>query len=191
MDFYMNKILKIKKNSENFPSRILSIEGLKLPDSLQSIGNPEILRNNKTALFCSSVCPPGLIIKALDFAGDLRKRGTTVIGGFHSPVEREMLNILLGGKQSVIICPARSLENMRIKPEYRQPLEKDKLLLLSSFEPGTHRMTSETSFRRNLFVAAIADEIVIVHSSKSGKVEEMLNNISNFANKIIKLEKYS
>lgn len=46
----------------------------------------------------------------------LRDAGVTVIGEFHSPMEKECLNILLRGSQPIIVCPARSLENMRIKP---------------------------------------------------------------------------
>ena len=55
---------------------------------------------------------------------ELRVSDITVISGFHSPMERECLNILLRGKQSVIICPARSIEGMRIKSEYKKPLEE-------------------------------------------------------------------
>jgi HEPN domain-containing protein len=46
------------------------------------------------------------------------KRGVTVVGGFHAPMERECLTILLRGAQPVILCPARNI-GMRIRPEYK------------------------------------------------------------------------
>jgi len=49
-----------------------------------------------------------------------RDDGVTVISGFHTPVEKECLRILLRGSQPVIICPARSIEGMRIPPTWKQ-----------------------------------------------------------------------
>jgi len=102
--------------------------------NLDSLGNTNILKENKLALFCSRQCPGNLILKAYDLARSLRDAGTTVISGFHTPVEKECLRILLRGKQPIIICPARSIEGMRIPSEWRQPIEEYRLLLLSPFE---------------------------------------------------------
>ncbi|HEY5910764.1 MAG TPA: hypothetical protein VJA21_09200 [Verrucomicrobiae bacterium] len=81
------------------------------------LGDPALLRRQKLALFCSVKCPGDLILRAYDYAKKLRDDGVTVIGGFHSPVEKECLRILLRGTQPVIICPARSLANMRVPVE--------------------------------------------------------------------------
>jgi len=83
-------------------------------DPVTVIGNPVILQRNKLALFCSKKCPGNLILKAYDLVHELRESGTTVISGFHTPIEKECLRILLRGDQPIIICPARSIENMRI-----------------------------------------------------------------------------
>ena len=53
----------------------------------------------------------------------LRDAGVAVIGGFHSPIEKDCLDLLLRGTQPVIICPARNIENMRIGKEYRESLD--------------------------------------------------------------------
>jgi len=73
-----------------------------------------LLKKTKLALFCSKKCPGQKILKAFDFARNLRDGQKTVISGFHSPIEKECLRILLRGKQPIIICPARSLEKMRV-----------------------------------------------------------------------------
>jgi hypothetical protein len=46
-------------------------------------------------------------------------------------MERECLTILLRGTQTVIVCPARSINGMRIKKEYEKPLKEGRLLFLS------------------------------------------------------------
>jgi hypothetical protein len=77
-------------------------------------------------------------------------------------MERECLNILLKGKQPVIICPARSLEGTRVKTEFRKPLEEGRLLILSPFSSEKQkRISSGSALERNCFVAALADSIFI------------------------------
>lgn len=101
----------------------------------------------------------------------LRESGVTVISGFHSPMEQECLNILLKGKQPVIICPARSITGMRIKPEYKNPLGDSGLLILSPFSEKEKRISSDRSLARNRFVAAIADKIFIPYAEPKSKTE--------------------
>jgi len=147
------------------------------PARISVLGNPDILKEKKIAFFCSSKCPGDIIIKTYDLAKKWRDDGVTVIGGFHSPVEQECLTVLLRGKQPVIVCPARSIEEMRIKEEYKKPLEEGRLLILSASDKKERRITSETSQTRNRFVAAIADEIIIAHAEPSGRTEHLLQQI--------------
>ena len=62
-------------------------------DPVYMLGNQELLQAQKLALFCSRKCPGNLILKAYDLARSLRDAGTTVISGFHTPVEKECLRI--------------------------------------------------------------------------------------------------
>ncbi len=141
------------------------------PDRIAVLGNIDILKEKKTAFFCSSKCPGDLIIKTYDLTKKWRDDGITVIGGFHSPMEQECLTILMRGKQPVIVCPARSIETMRLKAEHRTPLAESRLLFLSLFPAKEKRMTVETSEIRNRFVAALADEIFVAHAAEGGKIE--------------------
>lgn len=109
------------------------------------IGNQEILQAKKLALFCSRRCPGNLILKAYDLTRSLRKADTAVTSGFHTPVEKECLRILLRGSQPIIICPARSIDGMRIPSEWKQPIEQGRLLLFSPFEKRHRCMISVNS----------------------------------------------
>ena len=117
--------------------------GKDAPNAITAIGNLDILRHNSTAFFCSTKCPGNLIVKTYDIAQILRDAGMTVVSGFHSPMERECMTILLRGTQPVIICPARSINNMRIKKEYKKPLKDRRLLFLSPFEENQRRISAK------------------------------------------------
>ena len=101
----------------------------------------------------------------------------TVISGFHSPMERECLTILLRGAQPVIICPARSINNMRINKVYKKPLKDGQLLFLSPFDKNQQRISAKTSHYRNLFVAAMSAVIFVAHAEPSSKTEELCRQI--------------
>ncbi len=145
--------------------------------SVAALGNLEILTHNKLALFCSVRCPGALILKTHDLAQQLAQAGVTVIGGFHSPVEKECLRILLRGRQPVIICPARSLKKMRILKEWKKPLDEGRLLFLSPFPDNRHRGDTEMAVYRNRFVAALADRIFISYAEPSSKTENFCREI--------------
>jgi len=148
-----------------------------LKANVMALGNKDILQSKKLALFCSRKCPGNLILKAYDLARSLRDAGTTVISGFHTPVEKECLRILLGGTQPIIICPARSIEGMRIPTAWRKPLEEGRLLLLSPFEKKYRRMTVALAEQRNNFVVTMADAVLFIHADQGSKTESLVQTV--------------
>ncbi|MEW6187304.1 MAG: DNA-processing protein DprA [Thermodesulfobacteriota bacterium] len=143
------------------------------PGQLFVLGNLDLLQKTKLAIFCSKKCPGQKIIKAFDFARSLRDSQKAVISGFHSPIEKECLRILLRGQQPIIICPARSLEKMRVPADWREGLAEGWLLILSPFPVGRRRFTVELARQRNLLVTALSDEICFIHSDPGGRIEEL------------------
>ena len=99
-----------------YPARLRERLGDDAPAQLTTLGNLDILQTKPVALFCSVKCPGNLILQTYDLAQRWRDQGVTVISGFHSPMERECLNILLRSPHAVIICPARNLPR-RLEPE--------------------------------------------------------------------------
>jgi predicted Rossmann fold nucleotide-binding protein DprA/Smf involved in DNA uptake len=118
----------------------------------------------------------------------IRERGITVISGFHSAIERECLNILLKGRQSVIICPARSIEGMRIKPEYRKPLEDGRLLILSPFSGKEKRISSDKAVRRNYFVAALATDVFIPYAAPGSKTKTFCQELLKWGKQVYTID---
>ena len=64
------------------------------PAELKMLGQPDLLRDNLFALFCSIKCPGELILKLFDLAKELRDKGVGVISGFHAPMDKECFDIL-------------------------------------------------------------------------------------------------
>jgi predicted Rossmann fold nucleotide-binding protein DprA/Smf involved in DNA uptake len=157
----------------HWPVRLNERLGASAPVALQVFGPVALLSACKTALFCSSRTPGDAILRAHDAARRMRDEGVTVVSGFHSPIEKECLRILLRGKQPIIICQARAIGSMRIPTECRAAFDAGRLLFLSPFVEQPTRVTKQSALRRNEVVAALADEVFIAHITPSGQTERM------------------
>jgi len=171
------EIRKIQSNDPLYPPVLYEYLGEDVPSVVTAIGDMGLLNTKLIGFFCSVKCPGKLIIQVHDLAHKLRQAGATVISGFHSPVEQECLRILLRGTQPVVICPARSMEKMRIRAKYRKPLDQGRLLFLSPFLDRPHRTTAQSALRRNYFVAALANQIFVAHAEPGGKTEQFCYDI--------------
>jgi len=181
-------IQAIENNDPIYPSSLKKFLAEKTPSKVFAIGNTDILQNKPLAVFCSNKCPGNIILKTYDLMRQIRDSGITVISGFHSAMERECLNILLKGRQSVIICPARSIEGMRIKPEYRKPLEDGRLLILSPFSGKEKRISSDKAVRRNYFVAALATAIFIPYAAPGSKTKTFCQELLKWGKQVYTID---
>jgi predicted Rossmann fold nucleotide-binding protein DprA/Smf involved in DNA uptake len=166
----VDAVLQVHRSGSIYPTALKTYLGHRAPAQIFALGDLDILQTKPLALFCSRKCPGNLILQTYDLAQHWRDQGVTVIGGFHSPMERECLNILLRSPHPVIICPARGLPR-RIEPEFKRPLAEDRLLLLSAFPDSIKRATEETAHQRNRVVAALADKIFIAYAEPNSKTE--------------------
>jgi predicted Rossmann fold nucleotide-binding protein DprA/Smf involved in DNA uptake len=166
--------LRLAQSHAAYPAILLHRLGEKAPETLTAIGPIEHLTNRKTALFCSARTPGDAILRAHDMARLLRDEGKTVISGFHSPIEKECLSILLRGKQPIIICPARAIDAMRIPSECRPAFDAGRILFLSPFTEKPRRMDRQSALYRNEIVAALADSAYLAHVRPSGGIPTAL-----------------
>ncbi len=185
---HLIQLTHLKQGDPCFPQSLNVNLSPHPPASIQAIGNLKILNNKKLVLMCSVKCPGNLILQIYDLAKQWRETEITVIGGFHSPMERECLNILLRGKQFVIVCPARSIEGMRLRGEYKQPIADGRLLLLSPFDVKQRRITVENAIIRNRFVAALADAVFVAYAEPRGKTEHFCREIISWGKQLYTFE---
>lgn len=172
----MSEIIIISPEDETYPKERLARWFPTLP-ALHALGNLDLLRLPLTALFCSRKCPGDAILKSYDLARELREKETPVISGFHTPVEKDMLEILLKGKGPIVICPARGLEGMRITNLFRNRLSQGLLLYCSIANPNQKRITEDTAWQRNHLVAALAIDWKFIHIERGGRLEELSKSL--------------
>jgi len=168
------EVVAVARTDPDWPTQLTRRLGSAAPATLNALGNVGLLRNRKVALFCSAHTPGDAILRAHDAARRMRDEGVTVISGFHSPIEKECLRILLRGKQPIVVCPGRAIEGMRIPTDYRAAYAAGRLLILSPFAKQPKRVTKESALRRNEFVAAMADEYYVAYVARSSGTERIV-----------------
>ena len=137
--------------------------------SVAAIGNADLLNRSKTGLLCSRKCPADKILEAYDqFKTWAADPEITVVSGFHSPVEKECLRQLLNGAASIILCPAREIEHLKVSKDWKSALAEDRMLILSLFKGK--RADTRTIDRRNRLVADLADELYIPYAALGGRL---------------------
>jgi predicted Rossmann fold nucleotide-binding protein DprA/Smf involved in DNA uptake len=170
-------ITKIYSSDPRYPGSLTRLLGQKAPEVISLQGNLYLLEGKSLALLSSGSCSDEIAVNAYLLAQNLRRSpNLTVISGFHSPVERECLTILLRSTPPIIICPSREIESMRVAPEHREALESGRLLLLSAFS-GKRRPSSDMAVYRNSVVAALADEVFVAHAEPGGKIEKFCKEL--------------
>lgn len=184
-------VIAINNSDSRYPLALKKYLSNTAPASITAIGNVEILHNKTLAVFSSSKCPGKIILQTYDLMKKIREAGITVISGFHSPMESECLNILLKGKQPIIFCPARSIKGMRIKPEYKKPLDEGRLLILSPFAEKEKRISSERALERNRFIAAVGDSIFIPYAAPNSKTEKLCKELLSWGKPVYTLQNES
>lgn len=122
------------------------------------------------ALVCSRKCPGSVILRAYDLAVALRDAGVPIIGGFQTPMEREMLAVLLRGTQPVVVVDARNARK-RLPPDWKRPHDEGRLRILSPFD--VDRPTSQTAAERNRLVVSLAERVLIVHAASGSRTEAL------------------
>jgi len=170
----------IEPGDRAWPQTLSARLGVSAPSELHLIGPAPLLAGRKIALFCSARTPGAAILRAHDAARRMRDEGTTVISGFHSPIEKECLKILLRGKQPIIICPGRAIESMRIPADCGTAFEAGRILFLSPFTKQPRRVTKESALWRNEVVAALADEAYVAHIESGGKTDQIVKKLAEW-----------
>jgi predicted Rossmann fold nucleotide-binding protein DprA/Smf involved in DNA uptake len=163
----------IESTSLDFPAA-LSHGALEVSyPRIWAIGNLAILKTHLVGFFCSTKCPGSVIVHIYDLARAMRDSGISIASGFHSPMEKECLDLLLRGTQPVVFCPARNIEQMRLPTAWRTPIAEGRLLVLSPFDASHHRATAKLAERRNCFVGILADTIVLAHAHAGSKINRL------------------
>jgi len=131
---------------------------------MQVRGDASVLERPLTALFCSKQCPGNLILETFDLVRALRDQGVLFISGFHSPMEKDCLKILLRGPHPVVWCLARGMLK-NIPAELRPAVDDGRLIIASPFSDTVRRPTTDTAQQRNRVVAMLAKSVIVPYAT--------------------------
>jgi predicted Rossmann fold nucleotide-binding protein DprA/Smf involved in DNA uptake len=169
---------QIFQSDRTYPAHLIRRLGANAPKSISIIGSPAQLSAPMTAFLCSKETPGATILKAFDQAAAWRDSGRCVISGFHSPLEHQCLDILLRGKQPVVMALARGLGALRLPLAQKKALDDGRLTIISPFPATVKRATADLAWQRNRLVAAFADEVVFAYISPGGSLSRLAEDVT-------------
>src|SRR5215471_16439841 len=169
--------IRLTPTSPHFPPALQSETLLAPYPQIWVLGNLDILTTPLLGFFCATRCPGSVILRTYDLALALREADIPVIGGFHTPMEKECLEVLLRGQQPVVICPARNIERLRLPMSWRKPYDEGRLLMLSPFTARQRRPTIELAEYRNRFVATLATNIFVAYAGPGSKTAQFCGEL--------------
>ncbi len=134
------------------------------------------------ALLCSTRSPGTIVVRAIELAVVLKDAPVTVVSGFHSPVERECMQLLLRGTVEMVVCPARSARGMRMPTAWRPAVSSGRVTVRSASDErgigrATKRTTAKLADERNRFVASLSDAVLFLHASPGGKLHRLATEL--------------
>ena len=144
------------------------------------VGETDLLHQPLTGLFCSQRAPGGIVVRALALAAEFASRGVTIASGFQSPVEREVLAILLRRGGSVVICPARGLHGMALRAGWGEALRNGRMLLLSAADREVRRPTAAAAVARNRLTATLCSRVLVLHASPGGRLWTLAREVATW-----------
>ena len=139
-------------------------------------GNKELLDRRLVAFFASRTSTPEALNLATRWAHEIAQTDNVVISGFHSPIERAVLDILLAENCSVVVTLGRSL--YRKIPSHLQSAYDTNRVLLVSFR-NHPRPSFSNSQIRNWLTADLASEIVFAPFDSASQLSTLYHSLSN------------
>ncbi len=145
--------------------------------AFRTLGNADLLNLRKVAFLCSRNCPAGVVDRAREWASEQVERGVCVISGFHSGIEKEVLQQLLEGSQPVILVLARGMMK-KWQPEIAAALGGNRLLVITRYADSVTHASEESCFQRNRLMLDLADEVVIGYVAPGGHLERLCSELT-------------
>lgn len=127
---------------------------------MECIGNLRLLDWYRIGYFASSKIASLSVLPTLDWVAEVSKReDVAIVSGFHSKMEREVLDFLLRGKCGIICVLARSVYK-KIPNKFREAYNSGRVLFIAPFKTSATRTSRHLCQQRNEYVASISDELV-------------------------------
>jgi len=148
-------------------------------------GNLDIVKKYPIIGVLASGKAPGPVVwESYQFFYALRDAGVTIAGGWHSPLEKGILDALIEGKANVAFFAAKGLKARGFQQKFKLLDRTSRGLMISPFPDNVTKINSTEGPRlRNELLAAISDVLLIPYIKPGGKLFHMLKAESSFLDK--------
>lgn len=127
---------------------------------MQTIGNLKLKSCCCIGYFASSKIATLSVFPTLDWASEIAKQDdVAIVSGFHSKLEREVLDILLKGRCGIICVLARPIYKV-IPKKFRNAYNQSRILFISHNTAKSTMTSRHLCQKRNEYIASISDELV-------------------------------
>ena len=156
------------------------------PAQIATLGDVSILDRPKVGFLSSRRVPPAAVMKCYDWATEMRDKGVCVMGGFHSPLERDVLKLLLQGKQPVIWVLAHKLWTEKSIPKpYREPIAAGRLLVVSPVAQTVTRVDARTAEIRNRYILEHSEKVVFAAIDSTGCLARLVGDYPDLNRQVL------
>ena len=140
------------------------------------LGNQNLLHRYKIGFMAGSKTQALSVLPTIDWAKTVRgKDDVSIVSGFHSSMEQEVLDILKNGACGIILVLARGIYK-RLPERYSKFFDENRLLVISNEREDRIRADRYSCRKRNDYIAEISDEIIISSLSPNSSLLHFWEN---------------
>jgi predicted Rossmann fold nucleotide-binding protein DprA/Smf involved in DNA uptake len=154
-------VIEIPSESALYPSGLRPFFD-NSPPKLWYTGDLSLLKGKILGILSARKMEPDLALKTSELLRQLGSLDATFISGWHSPLEEEVLRILLSRSLRVIFCLAKSLDKFVCSAEVENLLGQGRGLLLTHCSTKAKRLSRDASLRRNLLVLGLSKGLLVL-----------------------------
>lgn len=174
---------KFKVPSINMQKSFLSI--LNQKKRVYYAGNLDLIKKHPVIGVLASGKAPGPVVwETYRFFYELRDEKVTFAGGWHSPLEKGILDALIEGKANVALFLAKGLKAPGFKQKFALLDRTSRGVMISPFPDEVTKIDRQKGPRlRNELLASTSDVLLIPYIRPNGMLARMLNTCRPFLNK--------
>lgn len=146
---------------------------------METLGNNSLLDRKKIGYFASGTIASLSVLPTLDWATEVAKcEDVAIVSGFHSKMEREVLDFLLRGKCGIICVLARSIYK-KIPNKFREAYNAGRVLIIAPFDTSATMASRRLCQKRNEYVASISDVLAFSALTTNSSLYSIFKNYNN------------
>ena len=150
------------------------------PPKLWCSGEPALLTRKLLGIISARQIDSDLALKSSQLLKQLASlQETSFIGGWHSPLEKEALRILLVSRAPIVFCVPKSLNRYIPSVEITDRLNQRQALLLTHCSAKAKRISRDASLRRNQLVVGLAEALLVLSAPEGSASMKLAKSASS------------